>query len=176
MSENWNESFVNWNSLPLYDKNDYIILPTSDFPNQDYLNINITKFAKFWYENPSKNFGALLKLRNEILYSSLKFSSSDHPNPLFRPKLTICFRTNTDTHDPQQEASTNEAIVFSNDFEITELIDNELEVFDISGKKVCTILRNPLGQTKGLSLLVSGSYIGMIKNKMHVKYIRLIRY
>jgi len=66
-------------------------LSTSDYFNQDYLNIDVTELITDMVNQPDSNFGFMLKLKNEQTYRSLILASSDHADSTKWPKLKICY-------------------------------------------------------------------------------------
>ncbi|HNX67702.1 MAG TPA: DNRLRE domain-containing protein, partial [Bacteroidales bacterium] len=87
----WDEKKVTWNTQPRVTREGEIILPPSGTPDQDYTNIDVTELVQFMIDNPSKNYGIMIRLLNESYYRSVVFGSSDYPNPEKRPKLVIEF-------------------------------------------------------------------------------------
>ncbi|MEO5673255.1 MAG: T9SS type A sorting domain-containing protein, partial [Chitinophagales bacterium] len=78
-------------------------------PAQDYPNINVKKMVKYMVNHPNKNYGFMLRLKDEAaLYSSLKFASSDHSNASIHPKLKVCYTTSNGgkqiTHEAEFDA------------------------------------------------------------------------
>ncbi len=86
---NWSEDEITWNNQPKVSDNEFIYLRKSTISSEDYLDIDITDLAQFWVKNPDKNFGLSMELENSVLFSSLKFFSSDGPFSGLRPKLII---------------------------------------------------------------------------------------
>ncbi|MBI2966671.1 MAG: DNRLRE domain-containing protein [Bacteroidetes bacterium] len=91
----WNENTVTWNNLPSYTYSNAVYLEQSDYPDQDYPDIDITDFVSGWYAYPLSNNGLLLELVEKSAYNSMKFCSSDYPDSLLRPKLTVCYLNKT---------------------------------------------------------------------------------
>ncbi|HUX55281.1 MAG TPA: DNRLRE domain-containing protein [Williamwhitmania sp.] len=87
----WDENSVTWNTQPQITSKYEVILPASQFDNQDYLNIDITDMVQEMIKTPSKNFGLMIRLLNENNYRRVIFGSSDNPNSQKRPKLVIEF-------------------------------------------------------------------------------------
>ncbi len=63
-------------------------LPASTSQFQDYTNIDITALVQEMINEPSTNYGFMIKLNNENYYRSMLFATSDysnaakHPHPL----------------------------------------------------------------------------------------------
>ena len=85
----WSENSVTWNTQPATSSLNQVTLPQSPGPNDDYININITSLIQDKVSNPSDNFGFMLQLGTESYYRSLIFASSDHVDPLKRPRLAV---------------------------------------------------------------------------------------
>ena len=85
----WTESTVSWNNQPSYSSNGQILLPNSSNSTQDYLGISVDAQIQDMISNPSQNFGFVLQLQNETIFRSIVFASSDHPDSLLRPELSI---------------------------------------------------------------------------------------
>jgi len=89
--ENWNEMNVTWNNQPAATNFEEVYLPMSGSEDQDYLDIDITRFVSDWVANPQNNFGMLFKIADESIYRSMLFASSDNPDSSLRPKLVITY-------------------------------------------------------------------------------------
>lgn len=90
----WEENTVTWNTQPTTTTQNQAALATSASSSQDYLNINVKKMVKYQFLHPSANYGFMLRLQDEtVIYSSMKFASSDYSNPSLRPKLKVCYTT-----------------------------------------------------------------------------------
>lgn len=91
ITSSWNESTVTWNTQPTSDSLSRIYIPSSISPTQNYIDIDVTSLIQYMVDNPSSNFGLILKLQNESYYRNLNFCSSDHPNSALHPKLEITY-------------------------------------------------------------------------------------
>lgn len=91
----WDEYSVTWNTSPSTTNNGAILLNTSTSSNQDYLNIDITNLVNDWHFGVTDNFGLMLELVNNTVYSSMKFCSSDVADSTKRPKLEIIYTIST---------------------------------------------------------------------------------
>jgi len=90
--ENWNQYTVTWNTQPLTTEIGEVTLPESYSQNQDYPDIDLKQFVSGWVADPQYNFGMLFRLRDEILYASMLFASSDNITASLRPKLTVTYK------------------------------------------------------------------------------------
>ena len=97
VTENWDESSVNWVNQPGTTFRDYVLLPTSVSNSQDYPDVDVTKSVQEMVLHPSGNFGWMIRLVTEELYRSMVFASSDHPVMSWRPKLVVTY---SDCPDP----------------------------------------------------------------------------
>ena len=89
--EPWLEHKVTWNNQPKTNPNSFVQLSASTSNDQDYRNIDITKFVKKWHQQPELNNGMMLKLNSENYYRCLLFASSDEDNTQLHPKLVITY-------------------------------------------------------------------------------------
>jgi len=118
-----------------------VFIHTSDYPDQDYLNIDLTEFVNDWYLDPSSNHGVILELIDQYIYRSMKFCSSDSEIPKLRPKLEIKYsRLNSvseDTKDLKLKLFPNPAsdyLVIDLGSDFAEEIS--IEIIDSRGKLV----------------------------------------
>lgn len=105
VKSNWTESTITWSNQPDVDSTKKLVLVRSSTKTQDYDSIPFTDFVKYWYSNPTKNFGVQFALVKEIMFSSLKFCSSDHIDPIVRPKLVITYDYEPECVQLQPDAS-----------------------------------------------------------------------
>lgn len=90
ITSSWNQSTVSWNNSPSVTVQNQVFLQKSDSATQDYDSIDVTAMIEDMLANPSSSFGFMMKLQTEIRYRRLSFLSSDHSDPNYWPKLTIC--------------------------------------------------------------------------------------
>lgn len=90
VTESWAESTVTWNTKPTTSNVGQITIPMISDPNADH-EIVVTEMVQDMHQYPETNFGFQMELKTEVHYRSLSFCSSDHENPLKRPKLTIVY-------------------------------------------------------------------------------------
>jgi uncharacterized repeat protein (TIGR02543 family) len=88
---NWDESTVTWNNQPASTSEDEIIIPQSILETQNYLDIDVTLPAKYMIDNPSLNYGFIIKLVNESYYRKMVFASSDNSNSSLHPRIDIYY-------------------------------------------------------------------------------------
>lgn len=133
----WLENEVTWNKHPEYTEENQVTIPSSDFPTQNYPDVDVTSLIEDMIAMPRVSFGFLLKLETEEHYRMMNFCSSDHSNPNLRPKLTVYCELQEETNAPQVNSISE--VDFKNNFliypnpAINKLqIDSKQEVnFDI---------------------------------------------
>lgn len=86
ITSNWN-STVTWNTQPSVDASSQIIIPHINQPQLDLIDVDVTNMIKDMIQRG--NYGFLLKLQNEVSYTSRLFASSKHPNSAKHPKLVL---------------------------------------------------------------------------------------
>ncbi|HEU4410215.1 MAG TPA: DNRLRE domain-containing protein [Polyangiaceae bacterium] len=84
----WDEATVTWNTRPGVDAGDLLVLPPSASAFQNY-EIDVTRFFQRELADPGRYHGLVLRLQTEQHYRSLRFASSDHPDPSLRPALVL---------------------------------------------------------------------------------------
>ncbi|HAS39981.1 MAG TPA: hypothetical protein DCS93_05850 [Microscillaceae bacterium] len=87
----WDENLVTWNNRPTVTTQNQIKLSRSTSVGQDYLDIDVTNLVNDMLSNPTSAHGFMLSMQTQQHYRRLVFASSDHPDPLKRPKLVIIY-------------------------------------------------------------------------------------
>jgi len=96
----WDEATVAWSQQPAYTTENEVLIPASTFPDQDYLDINVTALVKDMVDHPNTSHGFIFMLQNEEFDGkSMKFYSSDATVADKRPKLVITWSTNVATRE-----------------------------------------------------------------------------
>lgn len=96
----WEEATVAWNLQPAYTTENEVLIPASTFPDQDYLDIDVTALVKDMVDHPNTSHGFMFMLQNEEFDGkSMKFYSSDAAVADKRPKLVITWSTNVATRE-----------------------------------------------------------------------------
>lgn len=90
VTQRWDELTVTWNNQPASTNIGEVILPESISETQNYI-LDVTESSKFMIENPSQNFGYIIKLSTEECYRSLVFASSDNKNNSLHPRMDIYY-------------------------------------------------------------------------------------
>jgi hypothetical protein len=140
----WNENQVTWLNQPAVTAVNQVILPQSTSGMQDYTNINVTAIVQQLLDNPSNNFGFLLRLTNEQYYARMVFASGDNPDSLSRPSLEICYTIVTQLEEQNENAgltvypmpASSSVTIKSNKHEISNI-----EFTDIQGRSMNPTLR-----------------------------------
>lgn len=96
----WDESTVVWAQQPVYTNENEVLIPASSFPDQDYIDINVTELVKDMFEFPSTSHGFMFMLQNETgVGKAMKFYSSDATVAEKRPRLVIVYSTTSATNE-----------------------------------------------------------------------------
>ena len=91
--EPWNENHVTWNTQPKITHENEILIHKSEYPYQDYENIDITQLVRDELKNPKESFGFGMSVKEAKRYNCLIFASSDNPNPELHPKIVVNYTT-----------------------------------------------------------------------------------
>ncbi len=91
--EPWTENQVTWNTQPKITHENEVLINKSEYPHQDYENIDITQLVKDELRNPEESFGFVMSVKEAKKYNCLIFASSDNPNPELHPKIVINYTT-----------------------------------------------------------------------------------
>ncbi|MCW3104983.1 MAG: hypothetical protein JWO09_3423 [Bacteroidetes bacterium] len=86
----WDENTVTWNTQPSVTTVNQVPVPASTGPAEDY-RIAVKPLVQDIVNDPAGSFGFELRLQTEAYYRRLNFCSSDHTDPLKRPKLEVFF-------------------------------------------------------------------------------------
>ncbi len=90
--EPWAEDLVYWDNQPETTEIHEVVLPSTHFEKQQFLNIDVTEMVNDIFAD--NNYGFLLRLEDESYDKptrSLVFGSSDHEDPDLWPKLELFF-------------------------------------------------------------------------------------
>lgn len=111
ITSNWSENTVTFSTAPTTTTSGAATLPASTSGTQDYI-VSVTSMTQFMVSNPSQNFGYFFKLVTENPNNSaaLLFWSSDHSDPLKRPKLCVTYE---DNGNPKSIEIVGEVVPFS---------------------------------------------------------------
>ncbi len=89
ITENWDEAKVNWVNQPEAAAHNQVLVPATTSQTQDYTDIDVRNLVQEMVYFPNKNFGFLMKLKNEVEFNGVTFASSDNEDKTKHPKLFI---------------------------------------------------------------------------------------
>lgn len=89
----WDEHTVTWQTQPTSTELHKVAVPISGSPDETYT-LSVATLVQDMRADPENSFGFLLRLATETGQRRLNFCSSDHPNPLLRPRLEISYIDN----------------------------------------------------------------------------------
>ncbi|HUR30097.1 MAG TPA: DNRLRE domain-containing protein [Saprospiraceae bacterium] len=132
----WEESTVVWAQQPAYTTENEVLIPASSFPDQDYLDINVTELVKDMFEFPSTSHGFILMLQDETgVGKAMKFYSSDAAIADKRPRLVIVYSTMSATNDVRAIPVAVSPNPFQQSFSVEGIEGNyTLTITDINGQ------------------------------------------
>ena len=87
----WDEYKVTWNTQPSVTDENEVRLPGTTSELKDYENIDLTAMVQEMIDNPTENYGIMIRLAEESYYRRVIFGSSDNAVSRKRPKLVIDF-------------------------------------------------------------------------------------
>lgn len=181
----WIEDEVTWNTHPEYTEENHIIIPSSDFPTQNYPEIDVTLLVEDMLANPRTSFGFLLRLETEEYYRMMNFCSSDHTNSKLRPRLKIYCDLEEETYDPQ--ANNISETDFSKNFNIfpnpatnklqienKQDINFNIKIYNLNGILIDAYINaNDLTQID-VSKYPTGVYLFSFINETNISYQKII--
>lgn len=175
VTSNWDEYSVTWNNQPTTTTSYQIILPTSSYSTQDYLNIDVTTLVNQMVSNPATNYGLMIKLITEQTYRNLDFASGHCYDSASRPRLEILYSTPVGIQ-PISNSLPTEFKLFQNypnpfnpsttiKFDVAKNSYVILKVYDLLGRDIKTLINNEYLHPGSYefpfdgTLLASGVYI-----------------
>lgn len=78
-----------WQNQPSADALDRISIPHTDANREDLINVDVTEMVK---KMTSTNYGFMIRLQNEVAYTSRIFCSSKYADAAKHPKLVIMYQ------------------------------------------------------------------------------------
>jgi hypothetical protein len=87
ITESWEPETVSWSNQPSFVATGAVVIDSCNTV-ENYV-IDVTEHVRDMVQNPSANYGWMLKLQNEGFYRKMIFASSNHENEALRPKLVI---------------------------------------------------------------------------------------
>lgn len=88
--EPWEEDAVTWNKQPKTIEANQVFIPPF-IRNVNFIEVDVTSLFVPNAEIAAPNYGMLFKLWPEDKWPGFRFASSDHPNILLRPMLTVYY-------------------------------------------------------------------------------------
>lgn len=88
----WNQSTVTWNNQPSTTTTGRVWVEPSETSTEN-IEFDVTKHLQYWVDNPTLNYGLLMKLENEVYYRARNYASTNHSNSALHPKLRITLLT-----------------------------------------------------------------------------------
>lgn len=88
VTSSWNSS-VTWQTQPTTDASSQVIIPHTTQPRLDIIDLDVTNLIKDMQQNG--NYGFMIKLKKEEIYTSRIFCSSKYADASKHPKLVVQF-------------------------------------------------------------------------------------
>lgn len=105
VTDPWEENTATWNNKPTTTTTNQVTLAQSTSPTQNYTDIDVTDIFQDIYDS-GNNYGIMLRLQTEAVYSRLVFASKEEANTALHPELTICY-TLTSAAIEEEESALN---------------------------------------------------------------------
>jgi hypothetical protein len=93
VTQPWTYTNATWNNMNnKYSYTDAITIQgtTSGAPYENRI-VSLTSMVQYWVNNPSMNYGMMLKLVSESGTVSMQFGTDNNTSPTYRPVLTISY-------------------------------------------------------------------------------------
>jgi len=87
----WADNTVTWNTQPTASMQNEVMLNTSNYALENYININVTALVQDMVDDPINSYGFMLQLVNETVSRGLAFHSSLASDPDKRPTLLVVY-------------------------------------------------------------------------------------
>lgn len=134
----WQLSGISWSNQPAVSANDIITLTQSTASFQDYLNLDVTAIVQDWVNQPSQNYGWMIRMIGSSYYNSMIFCSSNFVDSTKHPMLRICYENTTSLPD-QHSVSFNLFPNPSSDYISVQLNNHlsdvcQISLYDVTGK------------------------------------------
>jgi hypothetical protein len=84
----WEENQVTWNNQPPSIEANQVFVPPF-IRNANFIEVDVTRLFVPMTANPLPNYGMKFKLMPEDKFRGFRFASSDFPDPIMRPRLSI---------------------------------------------------------------------------------------
>lgn len=189
----WSENGVTWATQPNTVNQNSVILPSSTSSFQNYTNINVTNLVADILNNPLSSYGFLLRLQNEVGYTSMTFASSDYSNASLTPTLEVCYSLSTSLNsnssfsdfdlvvspnpirNEELKISISSTVNCAIEFSLLEINGNRLYSWDrhvlpIKGQEISLPLTNVSHISNGVYLLkVDNGKTNLVKRVVVIK-------
>jgi hypothetical protein len=86
--EPWEENKVTWNNQPKTTEINQVFIPPF-IRNVNFIEIEVTGLFVSSVSNSLSNYGMLFKLYPNEKFKGFRFASSDFPDSLMRPRLSV---------------------------------------------------------------------------------------
>ena len=87
---NWDGNTVTWQTQPAVTVTDQILIPHTNLPFLDLVDVDVKTLIDAMRANG--NYGFMLNLQNETIYTIRQFCSSFHSNAAKHPKLVVVYQ------------------------------------------------------------------------------------
>jgi hypothetical protein len=178
--EPWEENTVAWNMQPFYTTDNEVLIPASSFPDQDYMDIDVTALVRDMATFPNTSHGFIFMLQSEVgVGNSMKFYSSDASAEFERPMLTVTYST-TSTFDPGAIEVKSEPNPFSDFFLFRNIGSSyDLAMTDCQGQTIFSKTGEVTDNTiyvDQLDNIPPGIYFVTVKSENNIYFSRIIKH
>jgi Secretion system C-terminal sorting domain len=171
----WTENGVTWATQPNTVSQNSVVLQSSSSSFQNYTNVNVTNLVADILNNPLTSYGFLLRLQNEVGYTSMTFASSDYSNASLTPTLEVCYSLFTSLNsianfpDFDLVVSPNPIRNEELKISISSTVNSAMEfsLLDIDGKNLYSWGRNVM-PIKGQEISLPLSNISNLSNGIYL--------
>ena len=139
----WSPDGVTWNNQPSVTTANEVLLPQSTSNTENYLNYDITTFVKYWQQNPSLNYGMMLKMITSNYYNIMDFCTSAYPDTSKRPQLNVCYLTCNAAASFTYQSLGGSVIQFSNTSTSNQAFSSNWTFYNAQGAFTTSTATNP---------------------------------
>ena len=90
ISTPWNANTVSWSTQPATTTNDEIAIPSTSQSFLDLIDVDVTSLVGSMI-NSNANYGFMIRLQSETIYTSRIFCSSKYSDASKHPKLVVVY-------------------------------------------------------------------------------------
>ncbi|MCC6401305.1 MAG: DNRLRE domain-containing protein [Flavobacteriales bacterium] len=164
----WNESTVTWNTHPGFTLQNQVAISGTSNPLQDYPVIDVTALVQDMTNDPQNSHGFLIQQQTEQYFRRLNFATREHPDPLRRPTLEVCF--NLLTNGSIEQADPGFSLLPNPAGDRVHLdagarIIDRVQVLDALGRSVLAEAISRPNTMVDVSGLPSGTYIVLVSGR-----------